>query len=82
MVRNFRKFVKYFFPLVGLFLSSPKKGAKTSIYLASSPEVEDVNGKYFKKRKEVKTNKVSYDRELAQRLWDLCGDLTEGIEKK
>ena len=47
MVKNFRKFVKYFFHLIGLFMKSPKKGAKTSIYLASSPDVEGVSGKYF-----------------------------------
>ncbi|MHA2121128.1 MAG: SDR family oxidoreductase [Promethearchaeota archaeon] len=82
MVRNFRKFVKYFYHLVGLFLSSPKRGAKASIYLASSPEVEDVNGKFFNKRKETKTNKASYDKDLAQRVWKLCEDLTEGTVKK
>ena len=76
MIKNFRKFVKYFYPLIGLFMKKPKKGAKTSIYLASSSEVEGVSGKYFKKRKEVETVKVSYDEEIAQRLWDVSTTLT------
>lgn len=76
MIKNFRKFVKYFYPLIGLFMKKPKKGAKTSIYLASSSEVEGVSGKYFKKRKEVETVKVSYDEEIAKRLWNVSIALT------
>lgn len=76
MIRNFRKFVKYFFPLISLFVKSPKRGAKTSIYCASSPNLEGVSGKYFKKRKEAKTVRVSYDEELAKKLWDLSVELT------
>lgn len=83
MVKNFRKFVKYFFPLIGLFMKSPKKGAKTSIYLASSSEVEGVSGKYFKKRKEVESVKASYDKDLAKRLWDVSIALTNlSFDKK
>ena len=37
MIRNFRPFVKYFYHLIGLFMKSPKSGAKTSVYLASTP---------------------------------------------
>lgn len=76
MIRNFRKFVKYFFPLISLFVKSPKRGAKTSIYCASSPNLEGVSGKYFKKRKEAKTVRASYDEELAKKLWDLSVELT------
>ena len=76
MIKNFRKFVKYFYPLIGLFMKKPKKGAKTSIYLASSSEVEGVSGKYFKKRKEVESMKAAYDEEIAKRLWDVSIALT------
>jgi NAD(P)-dependent dehydrogenase (short-subunit alcohol dehydrogenase family) len=76
MVRNYRKFVKYFFPFIGLFMSTPKRGAKASILLATSPELNGVSGRYFKKRKEGKTSKVSYDEELAKRLWDLSTEMT------
>ena len=38
---------KAFLPLIRLFLKTPGKGAATSIYLASSPEVEGVTSAYF-----------------------------------
>jgi NAD(P)-dependent dehydrogenase (short-subunit alcohol dehydrogenase family) len=76
MVKNFRKFVKYFFPFIGLFMKTPKKGARTSIYLASSPEVEGVSGKYFEKKKEAEPVKAANDEEIAKRLWDVSITLT------
>jgi len=50
---------------------SPEKGAQTSIYLASSPEVEGVTGKYFINCKPKPSTRASYDTAAAQRLWDL-----------
>ncbi len=76
MIRDFRPFVKYFYHLIGLFMKTPKKGAKTSKYLATSPEVNGISGKYFKKRKEAKSGKISYDEEIAKRLWDISVELT------
>jgi NAD(P)-dependent dehydrogenase (short-subunit alcohol dehydrogenase family) len=58
------------FKMVRPMQQSAKKGAETSIYLASSDEVKDVTGKCFAKKKEVKTCPVSYDEELQKRLWD------------
>jgi NAD(P)-dependent dehydrogenase (short-subunit alcohol dehydrogenase family) len=46
-----------------------KKGAETSVYLASSEEVKDVTGKCFAKKKQVMTCPASYDDELQKRLW-------------
>ena len=58
-------------------LLSPAKGADTIIYLAESPELEGVTGKYFYKRKEIKSSRESYNKEAAIKLWDLscklCG---------
>jgi len=55
---------------------SPEKGAETSIYLASSPEVEGVTGKYFSNCKEVHSSKESYDEAAAQQLWEISVELT------
>jgi NAD(P)-dependent dehydrogenase (short-subunit alcohol dehydrogenase family) len=56
--------------------SSPEKGAKTSIYLATSPEVEGVSGKYFVRQKPVESSQMSYDQSLASRLWKESAELT------
>ncbi|MGD8373199.1 MAG: SDR family oxidoreductase [Syntrophobacterales bacterium] len=56
--------------------SSPEKGAKTSIYLATSPALEGVSGKYFIKQKAVESSKISYDDSLASRLWKVSAELT------
>lgn len=45
-------------------------GARTSIYLASSPEVDGVSGRYFDKCKDVKSSPASYDTETAKYLWE------------
>jgi len=76
MIRNFRPFVKYFYHLVGLFMLTPKKGAKTSIYLASSPEINGISGKYFKKKKEAESVKISCNEDIAKQLWDISVQLT------
>ena len=56
-------------------LMSPRRGAKTSVYLASSPEVEGVSGKYFVKCREVASSERSLDETDAERLWDVSVDL-------
>lgn len=48
---------------------TPEQGAETTIYLASSPEVEGVTGEYFDKKKAVKPSPQGNDEAAAQRLW-------------
>ena len=62
--------------VMGLFIRKPQQGAQTSIYLASSPEVEGVTGKYFVDCKEVRSNPLSYDKTLSEKLWQLSLELT------
>jgi NAD(P)-dependent dehydrogenase (short-subunit alcohol dehydrogenase family) len=58
-----------------LFARTPEQGAETPVYLASSPEVEGVTGKYFAYRRMLPSSPVSYDREAARRLWQVSEDL-------
>ncbi len=61
---------KWFFNAGAFFFGvSAEKGARTEIYLASSPEVVGISGKYFAWQKEVTSSKRSYDEALAKRLW-------------
>lgn len=50
---------------------NPEQGAATSIYLATSPEVAGVSGKYFDNKKAKKSSSASYDVAAQQRLWEL-----------
>jgi NAD(P)-dependent dehydrogenase (short-subunit alcohol dehydrogenase family) len=59
------------------FMKSPAQGAATPIYLASSPEVEGVTGKYFANRKAKRSNKSSYDTGAAARLWRVSAELVK-----
>ncbi len=67
---------KLFILLSKPFMISARKGAQTSIYLASSPEVVSVSGKYFAKKKVKKSSKESYDESVAKRLWRISEELT------
>jgi NAD(P)-dependent dehydrogenase (short-subunit alcohol dehydrogenase family) len=69
----FGSFWKFF----GRFTLSPEEGAKTSIYLASSPEVAGVSGKYFDKCKPVKSNAASYVEADQKRLWDVSAEMVK-----
>ncbi|MFE0556281.1 SDR family oxidoreductase [Paenibacillus sp. NPDC058910] len=55
--------------LLGPFFLTAQEGARTAIYLASSPEVEHVTGEYYVKCKPAKTTEKARDPQLAARLW-------------
>ena len=58
------------------FFRTAEQGAATAIYLASSPAVEGVSGKYFVDCREARSSRATYDTELARRLWDASTRLT------
>jgi retinol dehydrogenase-14 len=60
---------KLMFRMLGPLFRSPEKGAKTSVYLASSPEIEGISGKYFANSKPKESSRISYDEELQEQLW-------------
>jgi NAD(P)-dependent dehydrogenase (short-subunit alcohol dehydrogenase family) len=61
---------------VNLLALSAEEGAQTPIYLASSPEVEGVTGRYFYQCQAAPSSKASHDREAAQRLWQISTAMT------
>jgi NAD(P)-dependent dehydrogenase (short-subunit alcohol dehydrogenase family) len=69
--RIFKLIVPFYRP----FMKTPAQGAATSIYLASSPEVNGVTGQYFAERRPKPSNKASYDLAAASRLWLVSADL-------
>lgn len=62
--------------IAGLFMITPEQGAQTSIYLASSPEVEGVTGGYYAKSKPRTPTAQAQNDEDAKRLWALSEELT------
>jgi NAD(P)-dependent dehydrogenase (short-subunit alcohol dehydrogenase family) len=73
-----RTVAKFIVAFLGI---SPEDGAKTSIYLASSPDVEGVTGKYFVKSNPMKTAPISYDESLQRQLWEESAKLVNLPEK-
>ena len=62
--------VVYFFAGI-----SVEKGAQTTLYLATSLQVEGVTGKYFANNQEKKSARSAYDQALGQRLWKVSKQL-------
>ena len=58
------------------FFRTAEQGAATAIYLASSPAVEGVSGKYFVDCREARSSGATYDIEVTRRLWDASARLT------
>ncbi len=77
---NFGKGLKGFtgavFQNLGGLMRTAEKGAETVLWLASSKEAENVSGKYFKDKAEIKSNKLSYDSEVQKKLWEVSEQLT------
>jgi NAD(P)-dependent dehydrogenase (short-subunit alcohol dehydrogenase family) len=66
-------------PFLGLikpFLPTPERGAQTALYLATSPAVEGVSGRYFIREKETPSMPISYDEALQERMWTMSEQLT------
>ena len=60
------------------FLATPEQGARTTLYLATAPELERVTSKYFVSGKEARSSRASYDRDLGARLWAVTQQLLAG----
>ena len=68
----------YFAVMIGvarLFMKTPAQGAGTPVYLASSPQVEGITGRYFVNRRPKTSSKASYDTVAAARLWQASAEL-------
>jgi retinol dehydrogenase 14 len=70
---------KVLVPFMRPFMKTPAKGAATSIFLASSPEVDGVSGQYFVASRARTSSQASYDVAAATRLWVVSADLA-GLE--
>ncbi|HLL55205.1 MAG TPA: SDR family oxidoreductase [Myxococcaceae bacterium] len=75
--QEFKGFTGFFLSkLFRPFARTPAKGAETSVYLASSPEVEGVTGGYFADNKPIRSSRESNDENVRRRLWEVSEKLT------
>jgi hypothetical protein len=58
------------------FFRTAARGAETSVWLASSPDLDGVSGRYFVDRAPKRTSAATYDEGTARRLWDVSMQLT------
>ena len=80
--RHTRGFIKFGVKVFRPFFADPEKSAKTYVYLAASPEVEGVTGKYWEYCKEKKTAGLSHDKALRKRLIDWTENAVAGADLK
>lgn len=58
------------------FMKNPRKGAKTTVYLAISPEINGQTGGYYVNKKIKRPSKAAMDDNAAERLWKLSMEYT------
>jgi retinol dehydrogenase-12 len=66
-------------PVARMIIMSEADGARTSLHVATSPELHGVTGRYFDKVREAKPSKVAVDEEAARRLWDISQRLVDAV---
>jgi len=70
----FDKFPSFMKSMMSGLLLTPEKGARTSIFLATSDEFKSISGQYFAKMKMKKSNDTSNNSDAAEKLWDISKD--------
>ncbi|NOX46674.1 MAG: SDR family oxidoreductase [Chlorobi bacterium] len=56
-----------------------QEGSTTSVYLATSPDVKTISGKYFSNSRQTKSSAISYNRDVQKRLWELS-EVMSGVK--
>jgi NAD(P)-dependent dehydrogenase (short-subunit alcohol dehydrogenase family) len=70
----------------GYTMSTVEEGAQATVWLAASPDLDGVTGRYFDGKREARANRQAYDGEARRKLWslseELCGRLLEPIVRR
>jgi len=69
--RNTRGWLRWGVRLAGPLFLSPERGADTAVWLASAPELAEVTGGYFAKRRPARSSAAARDVAAARRLWEV-----------
>ncbi len=79
---DLRGFNAWMFRVLKWFLPGPARGARTSVYLASSPDVAATTGQYFADCKPTQPSRLATDDALAAALWRESEGLVNRIPRK
>jgi NAD(P)-dependent dehydrogenase (short-subunit alcohol dehydrogenase family) len=75
--KNTNLLFSFIWKIVDFFTGIPTPdGAKTSVYLASSDEVQNITGKYFDKCQLCQPSDLALDKKLAKKLWQKSENLS------
>jgi len=69
--KNGNTFYKIGWKLAKPFLQSIEQGSTTTVHLASAKQMEGKTAEYWSKMKKTKSSKISYDEQVADRLWNV-----------
>ncbi len=61
---------------LGLDGKPVERGAETPVYLASSPEVASISGKYFSRKQVAQPSDMALDEDLQKKFWDISAAMT------
>jgi NAD(P)-dependent dehydrogenase (short-subunit alcohol dehydrogenase family) len=73
--RTYRGPMALLYAIAGPFMLTPEQGAKTSVHVVSSPDLEHVSGKYFSRRRAVESSALSYCEASQSKLWALSEEM-------
>jgi NAD(P)-dependent dehydrogenase (short-subunit alcohol dehydrogenase family) len=76
LLRHYSRVLNVLFHALRAFFKKPEEGALTPIYVATSPEVEGVTGKYFRRGQPMGTTEESNDPAAQRRLWEMSEEMT------
>jgi NAD(P)-dependent dehydrogenase (short-subunit alcohol dehydrogenase family) len=68
--------MRWLMPIAQRFALTPEEGARTIVYLAASPEVAQLSGRYFYKERPIASSPASMDVGAQRRLWEISEELT------
>jgi len=68
----------YLVKRIPFLLVDPRKGAETTVFVASSPDLTGVTGRFFLRCRERRTKAITYDLRAAANLWSVSEKLTSG----
>jgi NAD(P)-dependent dehydrogenase (short-subunit alcohol dehydrogenase family) len=68
--------------LTSLLSTTPERASESLVYLAASPDVASVTGKFFKGKKVSSSSAYSRDTGVQRRLWDVSTELSHMLTER